>query len=344
MRRCIQLARNGEGTTAPNPMVGAVIVHEGRIIGEGYHIRCGGPHAEVNAINSVKEPGLLSQSTMYVSLEPCAHYGKTPPCADLIVEKRLRRVVVGCGDPFARVNGLGIKKLRDAGIDVTVGVLEKECEELNKTFFTFHRLHRPYIILKWAQSGDGFIDKRRDEASSGPVRLSSPITKALNHQLRTRCDAILVGARTALLDNPVLTSRKWAGKNPVRLVVDLRGTLPRDLHVFDGEVPTRVYVSADATPLYGGRNTEVVRVGKATMLADIMGDLASVNVHSLIVEGGAATLSAFIERGMWDEARVETVEMRLGSGVAAPELTSAKLVNEQFCDGNLVETFVHKKV
>ncbi len=344
MRRCIQLARNGEETTSPNPMVGAVIVHGGRIIGEGYHVRCGGPHAEVNAINSVKQPDLLPLSTMYVSLEPCAHYGKTPPCADLIVEKRLRRVVVGCGDPFAKVNGLGIKKLRDAGIDVTVGVLERECEQLNKTFFTFHRLHRPYVILKWAQSSDGFLDKRRNDASSGPVRLSSPITKALNHQLRTRCDAILVGARTALLDNPVLTSRKWAGKDPMRLVVDLRGTLPGDLHVFDGEVPTRVYVSEGASPVYGGRNTEVVRVSEETMIADIMDDLTSVNVLSLIVEGGAATLSAFIEAGMWDEARVETVTMRLGSGVDAPELTSAKLSGELYTDGSHVKTFVHEKV
>ncbi len=343
MRRCIQLARNGEGTTAPNPMVGAVIVHDGRIIGEGYHIRHGGPHAEVNAINSVKRPQLLSQSTIYVSLEPCAHYGKTPPCADLIVEKRLRRVVVGCGDPFAKVNGLGIKKLRDAGIDVKVGVLESECERLNKTFFTFHRLHRPYVILKWAQSSDGFIDKKRDNASSGPVRLSSPITKTLNHQLRTRCDAILVGARTALLDNPVLTSRKWAGKSPMRLVIDRRGTLPHDLRIFSGEVPTRVYVSTDASPVYGGKNTEVVRVSKATMLSDIMEDLAGINVQSLIVEGGAATLSAFIEQGLWDEARVETVATRLGSGVAAPKLTSAKLLNEQSLDGSHVETFVHKK-
>ncbi len=338
------MARNGEGTTAPNPMVGAVVVHEGRIIGEGYHIRPGGPHAEVNAINSVKQPELLSQSTMYVSLEPCAHYGKTPPCADLIVEKKLRRVVVGCGDPFAKVNGLGIKKLRDAGIDVTVGVLEKECERLNKKFFTFHREHRPYVILKWAQSSDGFIDKRRTEPLSGPVRLSSPTTKALNHQLRTHCDAILVGARTALWDNPVLTSRKWAGRNPMRLVVDLRGSLPRDLHVFDGEVPTRVYVSADATPLYGGKNTEVVRVGKGTMLADIMEDLAGVDVLSVIVEGGAQTLSAFIEQGMWDEARVETVAMRLEDGVRAPELTSAKLRSQQMCDGSLIEIFEPEKV
>ncbi len=343
MRRCIQLARNGEGTTAPNPMVGAVIVHDGRIIGEGYHIRCGGPHAEVNAINSVKQPQLLAQSTMYVSLEPCAHYGKTPPCADLIVEKNLRRVVVGCGDPFAKVNGLGIKKLRDAGIDVTVGVLESECERLNKKFFTFHRLHRPYVILKWAQSSDGFIDKQRNDALSGPVRLSSPITKALNHQLRTRCDAILVGARTALLDNPVLTARKWAGKSPMRLIIDIRGTLPCDLRVFNGEVPTRVYVSTDASPVYGGKNTEVVRVGKETMLSDIMGDLTSVNVQSLIVEGGAATLSAFIEQGLWDEARVETVAMRLESGVEAPQLTSAKLLDEHFCDGSHIETFVRKK-
>ncbi|MCD8302430.1 MAG: bifunctional diaminohydroxyphosphoribosylaminopyrimidine deaminase/5-amino-6-(5-phosphoribosylamino)uracil reductase RibD [Prevotellaceae bacterium] len=347
MRRCLQLARGGEGNTSPNPMVGAVIVHEGRIIGEGYHIKCGGPHAEVNAIASVKEPQLLCQSTMYVSLEPCAHFGKTPPCADLIVEKRIKRVVVGCTDPFAKVNGLGIKKLRDAGIDVTVGVLEAECQRLNRRFFTRQTLGRPYIILKWAQSGDGFIDRLRAEHSAeSPARLSTPITQTLVHQLRAGCDAILVGTRTALLDNSSLTVRLWTGTNPLRLVIDPKGTLPQRLRVFDGEASTRAYVQEGAEPAYASHEgVTVVKVEyEASMTRKIMDDLAAEQVQSLIVEGGAATLGTFISENLWDEARVETAPTKLSAGVEAPRLSNALLVSHEVVDGNLIELYARRGV
>ena len=218
MRRCIQLARNGQQNAKPNPMVGAVIVSaDGRIIGEGYHVRCGEGHAEVNAFASVRpeDESLLSEATMYVSLEPCSHYGKTPPCADLIIKKGVRRVVVGCIDEFAEVQGRGVKKLREAGIDVVVGVFEEECRALNRRFFVYHRLTRPYIILKWAQTANGFIDD-----NGQPLAISTPFTKMLSHKLRSEEDAILVGRVTDEREHPQLTVREWSGRNPKRLVVD----------------------------------------------------------------------------------------------------------------------------
>ena len=209
MRRCIQLARNGLCNVSPNPMVGAVIVCDEQIIGEGYHVRCGEAHAEVNAIRSVKDPSLLKRSTIYVSLEPCSHHGKTPPCADLIIEKQIPKIVIGCQDPFSKVAGKGIQKLRNAGREVIVGVLEKECRELIRKFITFHTLHRPYIVLKWAESADGFIDLERTEGH--PVLLSTPLTSMLVHKKRAESDAIMVGTRTALLDDPALTVRPGTG-------------------------------------------------------------------------------------------------------------------------------------
>lgn len=220
MLRCLQLARCGSWHTAPNPMVGAVVVYDDRIIGEGYHRACGGPHAEVNAIASVVDKNLLPHSTIYVSLEPCAHWGKTPPCADLIISSGIRRVVVGCRDPFAKVDGLGIRKLLDAGCEVTVGVLEAECRYLNRRFFTYHEKHRPYIILKWAQSKDGFIDRLRTEGDGQQaVRFSTPLTTQVCHHRRVECEAIMVGARTMRLDKPTLTNRLWPGRCPKVVVV-----------------------------------------------------------------------------------------------------------------------------
>ena len=241
MSRCIQLARNGFYGAAPNPMVGAVIVHDGKIIGEGYHVRCGGPHAEVNAVRSVRNPELLKESTIYVSLEPCSHYGKTPPCADLIVEKGIPRVVVGCMDPFAKVAGRGIRKLQEAGIEVTVGVLEAECLALNRRFITFHTHHRPYITLKWAESADGFMDSlRTDYEKEKPYAFSTPYTRMLVHRCRAEHQAILVGRQTALADNPSLNLRMWPGKSPLRLVMDRRGDLPGHLALFNDGAETRV--------------------------------------------------------------------------------------------------------
>ena len=241
IRRCIQLAQNGLCTTAPNPMVGAVIVYNDRIIGEGYHIRSGEGHAEVNAIRSVKDESLLSKATIYVSLEPCSHYGKTPPCADLIISKRIPRVVIGCVDPFPLVAGRGIRKLQEAGISVTVGVLEQECKELIRRFTTYNLKKRPYITLKWAESADGFIDIIRQDGK--PVILSTPLTALHAHKLRAENQAILVGRKTALLDNPSLSTRHWYGRHPLRLVIDKDLSLPSGLHLFDGSLPTVVFTS-----------------------------------------------------------------------------------------------------
>ena len=314
MRRCIQLALCGEAGAAPNPMVGAVVVCDGRIIGEGYHRRCGGPHAEVNAIASVRDRQMLRRSTIYVSLEPCAHFGKTPPCADLIVRSGIPRVVIGCTDPFAKVNGLGIKKLRDAGCEVEVGVLEQECRHLNRRFFTFHQQRRPWITLKWAQSTDGYIGQ-------GRVRFSDALTQTLVHRLRARHQAILVGTRTAIVDNPSLTTRLWPGPDPLRLTIDRHGCLPPTLRLKDGSVPTVIY-SHETIP-------------------EILDDLYGRGIQSLLVEGGARLLQSFIDAGLWDEARIETAPFALGTGVAAPALTDALLQDSKDYGGQLLQHFVH---
>ena len=285
MRRCIELAKNGLCNAAPNPMVGAVIVCDGRIIGEGYHIRCGEAHAEVNAIRSVKDESLLKRSTIYVSLEPCSHYGKTPPCADLIIEKQIPRIVIGCQDPFSQVAGRGIQKLKDAGREVIVGVLESECRQLIRRFITFNTLHRPYITLKWAESADHFIDLERTDGQ--PVVLSSPLTSMLVHKRRAESVAIMVGRRTALLDNPSLTVRNWYGRNPIRVVLDRTLSLPNDLQLFDGNVPTLVFTA---------------------------------NKQSLLVEGGSQLFQSFIANELWDEIYIEKCPNKLYSGVKAPEI------------------------
>ncbi|MCF0196688.1 MAG: bifunctional diaminohydroxyphosphoribosylaminopyrimidine deaminase/5-amino-6-(5-phosphoribosylamino)uracil reductase RibD [Bacteroidaceae bacterium] len=320
MARCLQLARCGEIGAAPNPMVGAVIVADGRIIGEGYHIRCGGPHAEVNAIASVSDPSLLAHSTIYVSLEPCAHYGKTPPCADLIIAKGIPRVVVGCADPFAKVNGLGIQRLRDAGVEVRVGVLEDECRWLNRRFITFHSQHRPWVTLKWATSSDGYIDVSRSPEEQ-QARFSTTFTSALVHRLRATHQAILVGTNTALADNPSLTTRLWQGANPLRLVIDRHNRLPRSLRIFNDEAPTHVY--------------------RHESLPEILIDLHRRGIQSLLVEGGSQLLQSFIREGLWDEARVETAPVMLRQGIAAPtHAQNAITMEEQVIDGNTITTYL----
>ncbi len=321
MFRCIQLARCGEAGAAPNPMVGAVIVCDGRIIGEGYHRRCGGPHAEVNAIASVRDKQLLRRSTIYVSLEPCAHFGKTPPCADLIVRSGIPRVVIGCTDPFAKVNGLGIKKLRDAGCEVEVGVLEQECRLLNRRFFTFHQQRRPWITLKWAQSTDGYISPLPAPPSGKGPFFSNPLTQTLVHRLRARHQAILVGTRTAIVDNPSLTTRLWPGPNPLRLTIDRHNSLPPTLHLKDGSVPTIVYTHET--------------------IPEILDDLYRRSIQSLLVEGGAQLLQSFIDAGLWDEARIETAPFSLGNGVAAPALTDALLQDSEDYGGQLLQHYAH---
>lgn len=293
MRRCLQLARQGETGAPPNPMVGAVIVHDGRIIGEGFHARCGEAHAEVNAIRSVRpaDRALLRESTMYVSLEPCAHFGRTPPCAELIVRTGLPRVVIGCIDPFARVSGRGVEILRRAGVEVTTGVLEAECRALNRRFIVFHTQQRPYITLKWARSSDGFIDTWRDSAAERPAALSSPLSLMHVHHLRATHAAILVGHRTLLLDRPRLDVRHWSGPSPRRVALG---------HIGEDELPPGFTAYADMDTLLVALHRE--------------------GVQSLLVEGGQSTLQSFIDRGLWDEAWEELSPIRLGSGVPAPRM------------------------
>lgn len=321
MRRCIQLARCGVMGAPPNPMVGAVIVHDDKIIGEGFHRKCGGPHAEVNAIRSVRDESLLKDSTIYVSLEPCSHYGKTPPCADLIIEKRIPRVVVGCMDPFAKVNGQGIKKLRDAGIEVATGILEKECLELNKRFITFHQKKRPWITLKWAQSEDGFMDAAR-QLGEDPVKFSSAFTQTLVHRMRAMHQAIMVGTRTVLMDNPTLTTRLWEGPNPLRVTIDRNGVLPEYVHLKNRMEPTVIYNTGD--------------------INRILDDLYKRGVQSLMVEGGAQLLQHFIDAGLWDEARVEIAPFVLGSGVPAPRMKDENLKTEQTADKRKILNYRHE--
>ncbi len=322
MRRALQLARCGAAGAPPNPMVGAVVVAQGRIIGEGYHQRCGQAHAEVNAIASVREHDLLKESTIYVTLEPCAHYGKTPPCADLIVNSGIPRVVVGCRDSFDQVDGKGICKLRDAGCEVTVGVLQEECLQLNRPFFTFHQKKRPYVTLKWAQSSDGFMDIYRTVGDGrAPVQFSTVLTQMLVHELRAHSDAVLVGARTALLDNPSLTTRCWPGGDALRVVIDSHGTLPRTLRLYSDGRPTLVY--------------------GAESLHEILHDLYEKGVQRLMVEGGSSTITRFLNDGLWDEARVEIAPLTLGDGVPAPVLPRvATVLSDDAVDGNRILRYV----
>ena len=309
MMRCLQLAAMAEGQTSPNPMVGAVIVYDGRIIGEGYHHRAGEPHAEPNAIASVKDESLLREATMYVSLEPCSHWGKTPPCADLIVRKGLKRVVIATLDPNPKVAGRGVKILQDAGIEVTVGVMEKEARWLNRRFMTVQEKHRPYVILKWAETEDGIIDVCREEKGSGPIKISNSVTKTLNHQVRVEEDAIMVATKTALLDDPHLTVTKWTGKNPVRVLLDRTLRVPADYRIFDEAARTIVFCSQQSTvnsQRLVGDNVEFVGIDfEGDVVQNVMNELYKRGIMSIIIEGGAQWLQTVIDSGLWDEARVE---------------------------------------
>ena len=337
IRRCIELASNGLCNAAPNPMVGAVIVHNGKIIGEGYHAKCGEGHAEVNAISSVKDETLLKEATIYVSLEPCSHYGKTPPCADLIISKGIPRVVVGCIDPFSQVSGRGIHKLREAGIDVTVGVLEEECKNLIRRFVTFNTQKRPYITLKWAESTDGYIDINRENGS--PVVLSTPVTSMYVHKQRAEHKAILVGRRTALLDNPSLTTRNWYGKNPLRLVIDRNLTLPAELKLFDHSTPTMVFTEKQKN---SEDNLEYVALDfSKDILPQICTVLYDRKIQSLLVEGGTTLLQSFIDSELWDEIFVEHSEKVLYEGVKSPIIPKGTIFKTVFRDKICVSHYIH---
>lgn len=332
MSRCIQLARNGVAHTSPNPMVGAVIVHNGNIIGEGYHVCYGKYHAEVNAINSVKDERLLKNSTIYVSLEPCSHYGKTPPCADLIISKQIPRVVVGCLDPFPEVSGRGIKKLQAAGIEVKVGVLENECKELIKKFITYQILKRPYIILKWAESADNYMDINREEGQ--PITLSTSLTSMMVHKRRTEIDGIMVGTRTALLDNPQLNVRNWSGEDPIRIVIDRELTLPATLNLFDNAIKTLVFTSIHREDT---KSTEYIRIDyDADIIPQILDVLYQKKLQSVMIEGGSILLESFIKSSLWDEAYIEKSPLLLYGGIKSPVIEKSFSYEEEIFFGRRI--------
>ncbi|MDI1255017.1 MAG: bifunctional diaminohydroxyphosphoribosylaminopyrimidine deaminase/5-amino-6-(5-phosphoribosylamino)uracil reductase RibD [Flavobacterium sp.] len=320
IKRCIELAKNGLGTTYPNPLVGSVIVYKNEIIGEGWHQKSGEAHAEVNAVNAVKNQSLLSKATIYVSLEPCSHFGKTPPCCDLIIKHKIPNVVVGTIDSFSEVSGNGIKKLMAAGKNVTVGVLEKECRELNKRFFTFHEKKRPYIILKWAESQDGFIAPAHKEIPE-PVWITNVFSRQLVHKWRTEEQAILVGTKTVIVDNPRLDARDWKGGNPVRIVLDNCNRIPKESHIFDGKQKTILLSGTKSGIEKENLHNEMMNFDGA--FANGISDILHKNeLQSVIIEGGRQTLQSFIDAGIWDEARVFRGSIILKNGIKAPILNN----------------------
>lgn len=334
INRCIEIARKGLGNVSPNPMVGSVIVYKDRIIGEGYHRKCGEAHAEVNAVNSVNDKRLLKESTIYVSLEPCAHIGKTPSCADMIIREEIPKIVVGSIDPYFKVAGKGIEKLKTAGREVITGVLEKECVELNKRFYTFHTKKRPYIILKWAQTKDGYIDYIRE---FGTERKASWITneycRTLVHKWRTEEDSFLVGTNTAILDNPQLTARNWYGRNPVRITFDKENILDSNLRIFDNQAETLVFNSKKD---FVDNNISFEKIDfSIDIVPQILKKLFEKQIQSLVVEGGLKTLQSFIDSGLWDEARVFTGNHIFGNGVSAPLFNQNPTNYEIFDDSEL---------
>lgn len=366
MMRCLELAKQGMGKVAPNPMVGCVIVHQNHIIAVGYHEKYGEAHAEVNAINAVLDKSLLKGSTLYVNLEPCAHTGKTPPCADLIIKYQIPNVVIGCIDSYSEVAGKGIEKLKAAGINVEVGVLEEKAKELNKRFFTFHNKKRPYIILKWAETKDGFIDIVRhceDEGQSNLIKqpkdlsilrqaqddksyinekidnwITSPYSKKLVHKWRSEEQAILIGTNTALNDNPELTVREVEGKNPLRVILDLNLRLPKHLHIFDGSTPTLVFNTIKSEQ---HKNLEFVKIDEAKdIIPQVLNELYQRNILSIIIEGGAQTLQTFIDANLWDEAKVFIGDKEFKTGLKAPNFNKTPINSLQF-DTDILNTYIN---
>ncbi|MBB4808166.1 diaminohydroxyphosphoribosylaminopyrimidine deaminase/5-amino-6-(5-phosphoribosylamino)uracil reductase [Chryseobacterium defluvii] len=331
IKRCIELAQKALGKTYPNPLVGSVIVHNGKIIGEGYHHKAGENHAEINAINSVKNKELISDSTIYVSLEPCAHYGKTPPCALKIKELGFKKVVIGAMDSHDKVNGKGKKIIQDAGIEVVSGILEKECIELNKRFFTYHEKKRPYIILKWAESGDGFLDK-----DFQPVSISNSLVNQFVHQLRADEHAILVGTQTALNDNPGLTVRNVEGINPVRILIDFDLKVPENFKLYNKESRTLIFNTIKEEVQ---DNIKLIKIERENFLQNLMNALYREQIQSVIIEGGKFTLQQFIDAGLWDEAIViKNENLILENGTKAPEF-EFKAARIEYYRDNLIQFY-----
>ncbi len=334
MARCLQLALNGEGSTYPNPLVGSVIVYKDRIIGEGFHLKAGEPHAEIHAINSVKDKSLLSKSTLYVNLEPCAHLGRTPPCSLAIINNKIPRVVIGCIDTFSKVAGKGIEMMRNAGVEVTTGILEKESRFVNRRFFTFHEKKRPYVILKWAQTVDGFIDIERGEnAEAQPTWITNEWARRAVHRQRSSEQAVLVGKNTVMKDNPSLTLRNWKGIPPKRVVIDKKLELSRTLKIFSGREKTLVLneIKDDKRDNIAYIKTDF----SGNSAGNILTALYEQEIQSVVIEGGRHTLNSFIEKGLWDEAFVYVGEKWFEKGVKAPILMNKPIEKHDFGDSKL---------
>ncbi|MDF2933180.1 MAG: ribD [Chryseobacterium sp.] len=329
IKRCIELAKKALGNTYPNPLVGSVIVHNGKIIGEGYHHKAGENHAEINAINSVEDKSLIPESTIYVSLEPCAHFGKTPPCALKIVELGFKKVVIGAMDSHDKVNGKGKKIIQDAGIEAVSGILEKECIDLNKRFFTYHEKKRPFIVLKWAQSADGFMDK-----DFKPTQISNSLTKQFVHELRNNEHAILIGTMTALRDNPSLTTREMTGRNPIRILIDIDLKVPADYNIYNNEAETLVFNSVKNSD---EGNIKFIKTERENFIEKLIRKLYELQIQSIIVEGGSLVLQQFIDANLWDETIViKNERLIIENGTKAPRFQHAPFEIKQFRD-NVME-------
>lgn len=342
MLRCLQLAKLGSGYVAPNPMVGAVLVHNDKIIGEGYHKKYGEAHAEVNCIDSVKahEKHLIPQAVLYVSLEPCVHYGKTPPCTDLIIRNKIKKVVIGCIDSYTEVSGKGIEKLKQNGTDVTVGVLEDECRNLNNKFFIYQSLQRPYIILKWAQTADNKIGAIRNNR----LLISGKNANKLVHKWRSETAGILIGTNTAKLDDPELTNRLWNGNSPVRLIIDLDLKFSSDLKIFKNNATTIVFnLQKNSPEIHEPLNKQVYYYqvsAREKIIEEVLRACYELKIQSVLVEGGRKTLQSFIGKNLWDEARIITnTKMFVGEGLPAPQLINAQIQNEFFLEDDLVANY-----
>ena len=333
MRRCLELAKNGLGTTYPNPMVGSVIVCDGKIIGEGWHKKSGEPHAEVNAVNSVKDKSLLKRATIYVSLEPCSHFGKTPPCCDLIIENKIPNVVVGTVDSNIKVAGNGIKKLIEAGAKVTVGILETECKELNKRFFTFHEKKRPYVILKWAESNNGFIAPLT-KLEQKPVWITNKFSRQLVHKWRSEEQAILVGTNTVIDDNPKLDVRDWTGNNPIRIILDQNNRIPKDSFIFNNQVKTIIFSNSSTRISQENSIFEVIDF-KKNLANQILNVLYKHHIQSVMIEGGLQTLQTFIDENLWDETRVFIGNNNFETGIKAP-LLALKNIEKHIIENDIL--------
>lgn len=339
MARCLHLAQLGMEHVAPNPMVGAVVVHNGTVIAEGYHKRYGTLHAEASAIAAVENQELLKESTLYVSLEPCSHYGKTPPCAELILKKRIPRVVVGMLDPFPLVAGRGVKMLQEGGVGVTVGVLEAECRTLNKRFICFQEQKRPYIILKWAQTADGYLDGVRSSVNEPVEIISNELTKQLTHKMRAENMAIMVGTRTALLDNPSLRTTRWSGNNPIRITIDKELQIPAHYNLLQNQAPTLVFSERSAYPFETGAEVIPIRFDENSW-PTMLHEMYKRNIHSVIVEGGARLHYTILMSGVWDELQIETAPKTIGVGVEAVKV-NLQPQSVTHWNGHRIATFYH---